>query len=60
MNERLGTELPEDGPHTIGGLVFAELGRRPQVGDTVTIGGARAEIEAVDDARITSLLMHFA
>ena len=36
INEAMGLELPEDGDYdTIGGLVFSELGRVPQTGESV-------------------------
>ncbi|MCC6493038.1 MAG: HlyC/CorC family transporter [Pirellulales bacterium] len=36
INEAMGLELPEDGDYdTIGGLVFSELGRVPQPGESV-------------------------
>jgi CBS domain containing-hemolysin-like protein len=36
INEAMGLELPEDGDYdTIGGLVFSELGRVPQAGESV-------------------------
>jgi CBS domain containing-hemolysin-like protein len=36
INEAMGLELPEDGDYdTIGGLVFSELGRVPQAGESI-------------------------
>jgi CBS domain containing-hemolysin-like protein len=36
INEALNLELPEDGDYdTIGGMVFSELGRVPQAGESV-------------------------
>jgi CBS domain containing-hemolysin-like protein len=60
-----GTVLIEDvaelaplGPHeydvhTIGGLVLAELGRRPEVGDEVTFGRVTLRVEGMDGLTIT-------
>jgi CBS domain containing-hemolysin-like protein len=60
-----GTVLIEDvaelaplGPHeydvhTIGGLVLAELGRRPEVGDKVTFGRVTLRVEGMDGLTIT-------
>jgi CBS domain containing-hemolysin-like protein len=39
--------------HTIGGLVWAELGRRPEVGDEVSISYVTLRVEAVDGLTIT-------
>lgn len=38
INEYLGLNLPSDEVDTLGGLVFASLGRLPKVDDTVTLG----------------------
>ena len=57
FNEALGTSLPQDGPRTLAGLVFAALGRRPRVGDEVDVEGVRIAVERVDGARITRLLV---
>ncbi len=55
FNEALGTRLPQDGPRTMAGLVFDALGRRPGVGDAVTVANARCAVEEVDGARIARL-----
>jgi CBS domain containing-hemolysin-like protein len=52
FNERFERELPDDDYHTVGGVVFGELGRAPQVGDTVEIDDATFEVAAVDGTRI--------
>ena len=35
FNEAMGTQLPQEGPRTLAGLVFDALGRRPAPGDAV-------------------------
>lgn len=55
FNETVGTALPQDGPRTMAGLVFAELGRRPEPGDRVVLGAVELVVEAMDDLRITRL-----
>jgi putative hemolysin len=55
FNEEVGTQLARDGARTMAGLVFAALGRRPQVGDAVDVGTERLTIEATDALRITRL-----
>ncbi len=57
FNEATGTELPQDGPRTLAGLVFDALGRRPRVGDAVELAGTKVAVEAVDGLRITGLLV---
>jgi CBS domain containing-hemolysin-like protein len=40
---------------TVGGLVMAELGRLPSVGDEVSIGGRRLRVESLDGRRINAV-----
>ena len=55
FNEAVGTALPQEGAHTMAGLLFDALGRRPEPGDTVTIDGVRLVVERVDGLRIARL-----
>jgi putative hemolysin len=57
FNEELGTELPQDGPHTMAGLVFHLLGRLPEPGESVEVADVRLTVEEVDGARISRLLV---
>ena len=52
-----GIELPaeSDAYNSIGGLVFAELGRLPKRGDTVTADGYSIRVESVRDNRIEAV-----
>ncbi len=52
-----GLDLPvdTDAYNSIGGLVFAELGRLPRRGDTVTVGGYSIRVESVRDNRIEAV-----
>ncbi len=52
VNDVLDTTFENPSYGTLGGLVFDELGRPPEVGDAVTIDGYRLEVAAVDGARI--------
>ncbi len=52
FNERFGRELSEDDYHTVGGIVFGELGRAPAVGDSVEVGHVKFDVAAVDGSRI--------
>lgn len=45
-------ELGEPAARTIGGAVFEALGRRPDLGDEVTLGRARAAVAELDGVRI--------
>jgi CBS domain containing-hemolysin-like protein len=55
FNERFGRKLSEDDYVTIGGFVFGELGRAPEVGDRVDVEDVRFVVHQVDGARIVSV-----
>ena len=52
-----GVDLPADTDayNSLGGLVFAELGRLPRRGDTVTAGDFSLRVESVRDNRIETV-----
>lgn len=52
-----GVQLPVDSDayNSVGGLVFAELGRLPRRGDTVTAGAYSIRVESVRENRIESV-----
>jgi putative hemolysin len=53
VNARLGTHFDGSEVDTLGGLVFARLGRRPRIGDEVELGGGyRAVVGRLDGLRI--------
>lgn len=53
LADRAGVTVPEDGPwETVAGWLMAELGRLPQVGDTVEIDAGAFRIERLDGRRI--------
>ncbi len=53
--ERLGLELEEAHEATLGGHLLERLGRLPDAGEEVELGGRQAEVSAVEGARIASL-----
>jgi len=57
VEEALDTEFDTDDVGTVGGLVLDRLGRAPEVGDEVTVGGYRFTVEAVDGARIDEVVV---
>ncbi|MEA2512618.1 MAG: magnesium and cobalt exporter, family [Thermomicrobiales bacterium] len=57
VNERFGLEIDDPFYNTIGGYVFGQLGRRPDVGDEVRTNGHVFRIEAMDGLRIDRLLL---
>ena len=44
---------------TVGGLVWAELGRRPEVGDQVTFGKVTFRVEVMTGLAITQVSLDF-
>jgi putative hemolysin len=52
FNERFARSLSDDDYHTVGGVVFGELGRAPAVGDSVEIGHVKFDVAAVEGTRI--------
>jgi CBS domain containing-hemolysin-like protein len=55
FNELYPDLLQSEDANTIGGLIVEELGRPPEVGDTVTSNGAVLTVEDVDGLAITSV-----
>lgn len=55
LEELTGKEIPEEGVETVGGLVFARLGRIPRPGDRVTAAGLEFEVAGMDGRRIASV-----
>lgn len=53
LADRAGVTVPDDGPwETVGGFLMAELGRLPEVGDTVETAAGTFRIERLDGRRI--------
>ncbi len=55
FNRVAGTDLPSEHAHSVGGLVFDELGRKPEVGDEVQMDGVRLRVDAVEGHRIDTI-----
>jgi putative hemolysin len=51
-------QVPEGDWSTIGGYVFAQLGRLPKIGDRVTVPGGQLEVVAMDGRRVAALRVH--
>jgi len=45
--------------HTVGGLVWAVLGRRPQVGDTVTLGNATLRVDEMEGLTVRRVSIRY-
>ncbi|MGH8904010.1 MAG: hemolysin family protein [Egibacteraceae bacterium] len=52
-----GIALPEGEHDTVAGLLLAEFGRVPEVGDTVQVSGVWMRVEAMDGLAVTWVLM---
>jgi putative hemolysin len=59
FNEEFGTDLEQGDFHTMAGLVFGELGRAPEVGDTITTDGLRLTVLEVEGTRIMRIEVEF-
>lgn len=55
INEHFGLSLSNANYDTIGGVVFGILGRKPEVGDSVTLSGYTVRIEIMDNLRVARL-----
>jgi CBS domain containing-hemolysin-like protein len=52
VNEQFGLHIDEDTYTTVGGFVLGQLGRRPQLGDTVTVENRTIRVDALDGIRV--------
>lgn len=50
---------PRHDVHTLGGLVWVELGRKPEVGDQVFAGDATIQVQDVDGLAVERVSIHF-
>jgi CBS domain containing-hemolysin-like protein len=59
FNEEFETELEQEDYNTMAGLVFGELGRAPEVGDTVRADGLELKVLEIDGSRIMRIEVQF-
>ncbi|MCB1236827.1 MAG: hypothetical protein KDM91_17300, partial [Verrucomicrobiae bacterium] len=57
LGDALGMKLEQEGLDTIGGLIFNELGRLPERGETVAFPGMRATVRRIRRQRILEVLV---
>ncbi|HUH08135.1 MAG TPA: hemolysin family protein [Egibacteraceae bacterium] len=55
LREEIGVELPEGEWETVAGLVIAQLGRLPELGDETAVEGLRLRVTRLDGHRITEV-----
>jgi CBS domain containing-hemolysin-like protein len=56
VNEALGSKFESEDFDTIGGLVFGQLSRVPEVGDEVRLDGYLLTVEEVDGPRVARVV----
>ena len=56
LNERLGLKI-ESEADTVGGFVFELLGRKPELGDEISVDGYVMRIEELDGLRIAEVCL---
>jgi putative hemolysin len=52
VNDLINSHLPTDHATTIGGLVLEEMGRVPDVGDSISVNGLTLRVEAVAERAV--------
>ena len=57
LNDRLGTGFESNEFETVGGLFLDRLERAPSVGDRIEIDGYALTVDAVDGARISTVIL---
>jgi magnesium and cobalt exporter, CNNM family len=55
VNERFGLKIDDPIYNTIGGYVFGQLGRRPEIGDEIQSNSHTLRVESLDGLRIDRL-----
>ncbi|MCC6936027.1 MAG: HlyC/CorC family transporter [Thermomicrobiales bacterium] len=57
FNRRLGTSIDDPNFDTIGGFVFGQIGRKPEINDEIVTDGLRLRVSALDGLRIARLIV---
>jgi len=52
LNEKYNLDLPMEEFQTIGGLIFGQLGREPEIGDEVSVSDITMKVESMDGHKI--------
>jgi len=55
LNDEYDLALPDGEWDSVGGLVFSQLGRLPEVGDLVEVPGAGLRVEKMDGRRVSQI-----
>jgi CBS domain containing-hemolysin-like protein len=57
FNRRFGAHVEDPDFDTIGGFVFGQIGRKPEIGDEVQAAGLRFRVDVLDGLRIERLVV---
>ncbi|MEX1163700.1 MAG: hemolysin family protein [Nitriliruptor sp.] len=57
LNQLLGTDLPEEGWDTVGGLIFGTLGRVPVQDERIDLDGVQLTVESLQGRRVSKVLV---
>ncbi|MEZ4505765.1 MAG: transporter associated domain-containing protein [Thermomicrobiales bacterium] len=52
VNEQFGTHIDDPFYNSLGGFVFGQIGRRPEVGDEIAVNGHLLRVAELDGLRI--------
>ncbi|MBU1023004.1 hemolysin family protein [bacterium] len=55
LEDLVDIEIPQNGADTVGGLIYSELGRIPDVGNIIELAGLTFKILRVNNQRITEI-----
>jgi CBS domain containing-hemolysin-like protein len=58
LEEFLDFEFPRDNYETLGGFLFAQIGRIPAIGEIVNYGSLKIRIKDADDRRISRVIIY--
>ncbi len=58
LNERFNIDLTTEDFQTIGGLIFGQLGREPEVGDEISVGDITMRVETMEGHRIVKATLY--
>ncbi|QDT39505.1 hemolysin family protein [Stratiformator vulcanicus] len=59
LNEEYGLDLPEDGDYdTVGGFVYDQLGKVPDIGETFSWNDLRVDVTDADHRRVLRVRIH--
>lgn len=58
LNERFNLDLPTEEFQTVGGLIFGQLGREPEIGDEIQSSDVTLKVESMDGHKIVRATLY--